>query len=85
MILKVGLSVFDLYAFKIRRFFICNALVTSALFCIYNHGLSEIDIKKRTTLNDSGVRFWQGRLDSNQRNDGVRVRSLTAWRRPYIQ
>ncbi len=85
MILEVGLSVFDLYAFKISRFFICNALVTSALFCIYNHGLSEIDIKKRTTLNNSGVRFWQGRLDSNQRNDGVRVRSLTAWRRPYIQ
>ena len=84
MILEVGLSVFDLYAFKISRFFICNALVTSAVFWIYNHGLSG-KIKKSTTLNDNGVRFWQGRLDSNQRNDGVRVRSLTAWRRPYIQ
>ena len=27
---------------------------------------------------------WLGRLDSNQRADGVKVRCLTAWRRPNI-
>ncbi len=40
---------------------------------------------KKTTCKSKWLFVWQGRLDSNQRNDGVRVRSLTAWRRPYFQ
>ncbi len=39
---------------------------------------------KKTTCKGKWLFVWQGRLDSNQRNDGVRVRSLTAWRRPYV-
>ena len=39
---------------------------------------------KKTTCKGKWFFVWQGRLDSNQRNDGVRVRSLTAWRRPYV-
>ena len=26
--------------------------------------------------------YWLGRLDSNQRNGGIRIRCLTTWRRP---
>ena len=32
-----------------------------------------------------GRRFWLGRRDSNARDDGVKVRCLTAWRRPSIK
>ena len=30
-----------------------------------------------------GATPWQGWLDSNQRNNGVKGRCLTAWRHPY--
>ena len=30
----------------------------------------------------SGLLLWLGRRDSNPRDDGVKVRCLTAWRRP---
>ena len=29
--------------------------------------------------------FWLGWMDSNHRNDGVKVRCLTAWRQPIVR
>ncbi len=32
-----------------------------------------------------GLAWWLGWLDSDQRDDGVKVRCLTTWRQPNIQ
>ena len=59
----------------------------SAIFCGKGGGTTCVrsDFYKKIRASDTKLApTWLGWLDSDQRDDGVKVRCLTAWRRPNL-